>query len=212
MASEKRNFDKEAASWDEQPMRVKLANDIANAITQAVSLNAGMDVLDFGCGTGLLSMQLHHQLNSITGVDSSEGMLNMFSAKIDHQNITNIKVHCLDLDKGDTLSGNYHLIISSMTFHHIQDISHLLDQLYSVLHPSGILCIADLDEERGLFHDDNTGVFHFGFNRSQIQEQFTQAGFDVIQVDQSAEMTKPDRNGVMRTFSIFLIVGRKKDR
>lgn len=210
MDTENRNFDKEAASWDENPTRVKLASDIANAIAKAIPLKIDMEVLDFGCGTGLLSMQLCHQVNSITGVDSSQGMLDIFSKKIANQNITNIKVHRLDLDKGDALPGKYHLILSSMTFHHIPDIGNLLSQLYSVLHPSGILCIADLDEEDGLFHDDNTGVFHFGFNRSHIQELLIQAGFDEIQTGITTEITKPDKNGVMRTFSIFLIAGRKK--
>ena len=34
MNIEKRDFDKEAASWDEHPARVKLAKDIAVAISK----------------------------------------------------------------------------------------------------------------------------------------------------------------------------------
>jgi precorrin-6B methylase 2 len=57
MSSEKRDFDKEAAAWDEQPARVQLAGDVAAAIVRQVTLRTDMDVLDFGCGTGLLTLQ-----------------------------------------------------------------------------------------------------------------------------------------------------------
>lgn len=51
-AEGKKDFDKEADAWDENPARVKLANDVADAIITQARPNRGMDVLDFGCGTG----------------------------------------------------------------------------------------------------------------------------------------------------------------
>ncbi len=79
MEVEKRDFDKEAAGWDEHPGKVKLANDIAGAIGNHIVLTPNMDVLDFGCGTGLLTFQLQPLIRSITGVDSSQGMLDVFN-------------------------------------------------------------------------------------------------------------------------------------
>ena len=58
MNTGKRNSDNEAADWDHQPGRVKLANDVARAISGAVKPNRQMEVLDFGCGTGLLTVAL----------------------------------------------------------------------------------------------------------------------------------------------------------
>jgi hypothetical protein len=43
--SEKRDFDKEAASWDEQPGRIKLADDIARAISEQIALTPEMDIM-----------------------------------------------------------------------------------------------------------------------------------------------------------------------
>lgn len=48
MNTEKGNFDKEAASWDERPGRVKLAKDIAHAISKQIVLSPKMDVMDLG--------------------------------------------------------------------------------------------------------------------------------------------------------------------
>jgi len=50
MNTEKRDFDKEAASWDEHPPRVKLANDVVRAISNHIVMTSDMDVMDFGCG------------------------------------------------------------------------------------------------------------------------------------------------------------------
>jgi len=53
----KRDFDKEASTWDAPP-RIKLAQDVSKAILGRLHLTQDMDILDFGCGTGLVS--LHH--------------------------------------------------------------------------------------------------------------------------------------------------------
>ena len=53
-----RNFDKEAPGWDSNPMRVKLTGDIAVTLARRVKLKPEMEVLDFGCGSGLLTLFL----------------------------------------------------------------------------------------------------------------------------------------------------------
>lgn len=210
MNIERRDFDKEAATWDEIPARVNLANDIAAAISDEILLTSNMDVLDFGCGTGLLTLQLQPVVYSITGVDSSRGMIDVLKAKIDKQNLPNIKTQYLDTEKGDILKGTYHLIVSGMTLHHIKEIRPLLDQFYRILMPSGYLCIADLDLDDGQFHDNNNGVFHFGFDRALLRKDFMEAGFDDIRDRTAAEVMKPGSDGGMRSFTIFLMTGRKK--
>ena len=91
MNTEKRDFDKEAASWDEHPARVKLAKNIAHALSKQTVLTSDMNALDFGCGTGLLTIQLHPLVHSITGIDSSQGMLDIFNTKVAKLKLTNIR-------------------------------------------------------------------------------------------------------------------------
>jgi ubiquinone/menaquinone biosynthesis C-methylase UbiE len=212
MNIERRDFDKEATTWDEVPARVKLANDIAAAISEEILLTSAMDVLDFGCGTGLLTLHLQPVVHSITGVDSSRGMIDVLKAKIGRENLSNIKTQYLDTEKGDILKSTYHLIVSGMTLHHIKEIRPLLDQFYRILMPSGYLCIADLDLDDGRFHDNNNGVFHFGFDRILLRKDFMEAGFDDIRDRTAAEVMKPGSDGGMRSFTIFLMTGRKKHK
>jgi 2-polyprenyl-3-methyl-5-hydroxy-6-metoxy-1,4-benzoquinol methylase len=210
MTSEKRNFDKEAASWDENPVRVKLAKDVASAITKQITLTHEMDVMDFGCGTGLLSFQLQPLVHSITGVDSSQGMLDVFNKRINDLKHGGIKALFLDLDRGDTLSGSYDLVMSNMTLHHVKELKPLFYQFQSIIVPGGYLCIADLDLDDGLFHDDKTGVFHSGFDRAAMREVFVEAGFENIQDITAAEVMKPTSKGEMGRFTIFLMTGQKR--
>lgn len=209
MNNDKRDFDKEAASWDEHPVRVKLAKDVANAISRQIVLTSEMNALDFGCGTGLLTIQLQPLVHSIIGVDSSQGMLDIFNAKVAKLKLPNVGAQLVDLDKGDTLSGNYHLIVSTMTLHHIKDIKSLFDQFYTIMAPAGYLGIADLDLDDGQFHENNTGVFHFGFDRATLRQTFTKAGFDNVQDMSAAVVVKPTPHGEMRQFSVFLMTGQK---
>ncbi len=207
MDGEKRNFDQEAASWDAKPRRVKLVADIAQAIVGEIKLNSRMDVLDFGCGTGLLTMQLQPLVRSITGVDSSPGMLDVLGGKIQDLNLSNVKTRCLDVERGGVLEGSYDLIVSSMTFHHIKEISPLLEQFYNVLLPAGHLCIADLDFDDGQFHENNDGVFHSGFNREKLTGLIRDAGFRNIRCRTVARLSKPVPGGGSREFTIFLMTG-----
>jgi 2-polyprenyl-3-methyl-5-hydroxy-6-metoxy-1,4-benzoquinol methylase len=207
--TKKRDFDQEAAKWDQVPGRVKVARDIAKSMLREITLTPDMDVLDFGCGTGLLTFALQPFVRTITGVDSSQGMLDVFKTKIREQHLNNVKADYIDLDKGDILTGAYHLIVSSMTLHHIKNITPLLKQFYSTLLPSGQLAIADLDLDDGKFHGNNDGVFHFGFNREELRLIFMEAGFRNIRTLQAAEIAKPVGDSKSRLFTIFLMTACK---
>jgi len=209
MSKQKRDFDKVAASWDQNPARIKLAEDVARAIAGQVRLTRDMDVLDFGCGTGLLTLQLQPKVRSIVGVDSSEGMLGVFQVKIAQAKLTNVEARRLDPDKGQVLSGRFDLVVSSMTLHHVPNVAPLLAQFRRVLKPTGCLCVADLDLDGGRFHEDRTGVFHPGFDRPALEEAFRDAGFDDVRSLTAAEVLKPAAGGETGRFTVFLIIGQQ---
>lgn len=209
MIIEKRDFNKHAAAWDENPGRLEMADSVFSAIQNTLKLSKNMDVLDFGCGTGLLSLRILPFVHTVTGADSSTGMLDVLNSKIAAQNLSMIKTLFINTEHGESLTGTYDVVTSSMTMHHIKDPALLIRQLHEIIKPGGYLCIADLDPDDGKFHDNNYGVFHKGFHRDKMKRLFSDAGFTEISVVTAAEITKPDADGNMNSFTIFLMLGKK---
>ena len=209
MNDKHRDFDQAAATWDEKPQRVKLAGEVADAIIREVPLTTDMNALDFGCGTGLLTLRLQPFVRTIIGADSSRGMLDILNTKIVAAGLDNICSMHYDPAQGDALKGKYHLIVSSMTLHHIQEIEPLFSQFHAALIPGGILCLADLDLDEGQFHADSTGVFHEGFDRAAVRNSLTKAGFVEVRDLTATEIVKPAADGTTKSFSVFLMLAKK---
>jgi len=211
MNNEKRDFDSEAMTWDKEPGRVKLANDVAGVLREMVTLTPDLDVLDFGCGTGLFTLRIQPLVKSITGIDSSKGMLDVLKTKIEKKGITNVRTDLVDITGGTELFGEFDLIVSSMTFHHIRDISSLLKAMAGITRPSGQIAVIDLDPDNGKFHNSNEGVFHFGFDRNVMKKYLLEAGYVSVQDKTAAIMQKTSSTGDLRDFSIFIVTGRKPE-
>ena len=202
-------FDRKAATWDDEPRRVALTGAVAVGIRNCTPLTPEMDLLDFGCGTGLLTLNLQPYVRSITGMDTSRGMLDMLAVKIDQQKLSNVSLFCGDFNRGERPAGSFHLIASAMTLHHVADIPGLLSVLSGLLTPGGVVCLADLDKEDGTFHDDPTGVHHSGFDRALLQGELETAGITVFHDDIVTSISKgtPD---APRDYPVFLACGRKR--
>ena len=208
MAETYRDFDREAAAWDEKPLRVKLADEVVRAVVAAAHPGPDMEALDFGCGTGLVALRLAPLVRRLTGADGSEGMLGVFRAKAAAQGLENVQARPVALEGEPDLGGPYDLVVSSMTLHHVRDVAALVGHLARAVRPGGFLCLADLDAEDGSFHSDNTGVFHFGLDREQVAGLLEAAGFADVGQGTAATVEKPGPEG-MRAYPVFLVWGRK---
>lgn len=202
--AQRKDFDKEAIRWDADNTRVRLADAVARAMLDTGMISREAEALDFGCGTGLLTLALQPHVKSIAGVDSSPGMLDQLREKISAGRLDNVSAQWVDFEHGRPIEGHYDLIVSSMTAHHIPDTLMLLREWHRVLRAGGNLCFADLDSEDGAFHGDNTGVFHLGFERENLKALCRQAGFGNIQ-DSTATTVIKEIEGKARAFSIFLM-------
>lgn len=202
-------FDKAAETWDEKPMRLQLAAANAAAIKKAAQPNFTTTALEIGCGTGLVTAELAPLLKSILAIDTSEGMLRVLNEKISSLGLDNVTTKCLDMIENfpELAGSSFDLIYSSMVFHHIKHTDQILRNCRELLVPGGRLCVADLDDEDGSFHEDMPGVEHTGFDREKFSALVTECGFREIHFS-TAHVVRKTVAGVEREYPVFLLDAR----
>jgi len=209
--SNNNRFDEAAANWDAVPQRAELAKAVGQAILRRVQPTPGMDVLDYGCGTGLLGLFLLPHVRGVTGADSSPGMLKVMDDKIRSGGLLRMRTQQLDLERDPIPQSRYHVIAANMVLHHVDRTETLLAAFHECLLPGGAMAIADLDAEPGLFHrpEAAASVYHHGFDRQTLKDCLRRAGFVDTDDETVHVVRKPVATGEMRDFPVFLMVGRR---
>jgi len=173
------------------------------------SVKSSDTVLDYGAGTGLVSLALRQQVSRVLAADSSHGMLDVLNGKIKAGGIANIQPIFLDLDEPTTTPPMVDAIVSSMTLHHVRDIPRLARIFFSMLGPGGRIALADLSTEVGDFHADNTSVYHFGFAADWLRSTFSTAGFVDARTTLAHSVRKQVTSGETKDFPILLLTAVK---
>ena len=165
--------------------------------------------MDFGAGTGLVTIGLLASVNSVTAVDASGEMLRVLDEKLRASKIGNVHTLQCDISRAPLPVNQFDLVVSSMVLHHLPDVPPVLQRLRPCLRPGGWIALADLDAEDGSFHADMTGVFHKGHDRGEVCKWLAQAGFLDVTARDAHTITRME-NGVTRQYGVFLVTGRAK--
>jgi len=93
MSSGNDRFNAEAAAWDSNPdvhrasslALQSLLNHFSKLQNYRRDDTTDLDVLEIGCGTGLLSFMLAPYVRSLTAVDTAQGIIDAFKLKLERQ-------------------------------------------------------------------------------------------------------------------------------
>ena len=116
-----------------------------------LALNKNDKVLELGCGTGRLSLNVAPKVKSFTGIDISEKTIE--KAK-EHLHFDNIKLLCADFLEY-TFNEKFDLVFSSLTFMHIKEKLEAIAKISSLLNPNGRVVIS-LDKNRETYIEYGT--------------------------------------------------------
>ena len=200
------SFDDLAATWDQDPTKVARARDVARVIGEAIALEPGMRVLDYGAGTALLAQALAAEVGALTVADPSAGMRQVLTEKIASGALPeNTRVWDLDLSTGPVPpEEEFDLIVSLMALHHIGDVPAVLRGCAALLAPGGHVALSDLYDEDGSFHDDPDFHGHTGFEPAALTAWLTEAGFGEVEIRHAHDIVKAGR-----TYGIFVATARR---
>ena len=191
-----------AKSYEARKNRVDNVGNIADAILATIRLDPAMHLVDFGAGTGLLLERIAPHVRKITSIDVSPAMAQQLREKKSRLPCELEQLE-LDLETADP-PGLYDGIISSMTLHHVRDIKGLFRKFHAMVRPGGAIALSDLDKEEGSFHQEETGVQHFGLERPWIETVARAAGFTDVATRDASVIHKSNGD-----YPIFLLTARR---
>ncbi len=192
------DFNKAAKAFD-SPLRIERANTLAKAIRENWGKRPKA-VLDFGCGTGLLSYALCPYADMIYGYDTSEGMRKVFEDKKALNHTDNVQF----LTTEELSVRSYDVIFSSMVLHHVIDIQVQIAFLKTLLTPGGIFIWIDLCKEDGSFHKNDPDFDgHNGFSEDDVKDTLRLCEFQSISMQTVFSGNKPI-DGKLIPYSLFM--------
>jgi 2-polyprenyl-3-methyl-5-hydroxy-6-metoxy-1,4-benzoquinol methylase len=142
----------------------------------------GSRVIDFGCGTGLLTEQLVSAGAAVYAVDTSPGMLSVLAAKVAQNHWTSVTTSA----ELPAVAPDYDLIACSSVCSFLDDYPGTVTGLVSFLRPGGIF--VQWDWERTT--DDNS----HGLARNEINRALERAGLVEVSVDTAFSILSGDKS------------------
>ncbi|RDB19283.1 hypothetical protein Hypma_013693 [Hypsizygus marmoreus] len=177
----KAHFNNIANEYDELPHARERARRTANAVRKAYSFDENeTTVMEFACGTGLVSRELAPYSKRIVGVDISQGMVDQFNRRVTNQGIPfeEMNAVCVELkgEAGELGDERFDVIFCASSYHHFTSIDDVTRVLAYFLKPGGSLFVVDLMKEgRGVVHGHDHG---HGEGRGHGQDDGHEHGHD----------------------------------
>ncbi len=194
------NFDEAARAWDDDKRRER-AQVLTNAILDTWR-DAPGEVLDLGCGSGLIAFALAPRAGVVYGFDPSREMERVFREKRSALKAENVRF----VNADEMRAGRYDAIVSSMVLHHIRDVGAEVAGLKQLLAPGGRFYWIDLDADDGAFHANEPDFDgHNGFIRHEVFNILKASGFREVSIRTVFEGKKEVPSGVL-AYSLFMAV------
>lgn len=159
------------------PERIQIAKISSDAIQEYLVDTKTKNAIDFGCGTGLVGMNLLNNFSSILFLDTSQNMINQIKQKVSDLNIQNADTVCFDFEKQSLSDLNADYIFMVQVLLHISDAEIVLSRLYDVLNEGGHLLIVDFNKNEQIVSD----IVHNGFDQIELANIMTKIGYKNVQ-------------------------------
>ncbi|MCP4691549.1 MAG: class I SAM-dependent methyltransferase [Desulfobacterales bacterium] len=206
--AEQTGFDSKAKDWDKSDKRRATIGKIADKIKETGVLSAHSRVMDFGAGSGLLTLELRRFAGHVTAVDTSREMLARIKEKQAASHIDNVSTLHQNLEREAYPGEKVHLVVSSMTMHHLDDPAAALRTLFDALLDNGRMMIADLEHEEageGRAKEKRAS----GFGRERLKALCLKAGFTSVSDETLLTYEKRAKDGKKKTYTLFLLTAEK---
>nr|WP_320057843.1 class I SAM-dependent methyltransferase [uncultured Bacteroides sp.] len=147
-------------------------------------------VLDFGCGTGTITLRIARDANKVYGVDISEGMLKRAQLNLKNQSIDNAEFIKITVLNEMFQTDSFQIVTIFNVLQYIENRKELLDQLYRLLKYQGLLiasvpCLGEMNHFSALLVKFLRFVRimpeTYFFSIDEIEKEITAAGLTMVE-------------------------------
>lgn len=169
-------FKSKSHKWD-TPDKIFHAKEFVEELKKYISFDKEDKIMDFGCGTGLVGLELLPEVSFAVMADTSASMLEVLESKLDYAQLEKVEIinGPLSLYKNRDIDK----LISLMAFHHIENLDEIIERISKTLKHGGLFILGDVLTEDGSFHAPAT-VPHNGFDLEELASRIEKFGFEVL--------------------------------
>jgi 2-polyprenyl-3-methyl-5-hydroxy-6-metoxy-1,4-benzoquinol methylase len=167
------------------------------------SLLPPLEVVDFGCGTGVLTVEMARWAKRVVAIDANSEVLGKAKERAQRSGVGNVTFLREDLHRLSLPDGRKDLVVISQSLHHVEDPGTVLAEGARILKPGGRLVLLELMSHDERWVRERLGHRHLGFDPEMLRALFKEVGFGKVEL-------MPHPRDVSSPFRVFLLTGEKK--
>ncbi|CZF85349.1 class I SAM-dependent DNA methyltransferase [Grimontia marina] len=187
------SWDDLAAGWDENEAVIVYSEKAFSSLCELINIKDA-DVLDFGCGTGLLTEKLSPEVASVTAIDPASRMIAVLDGKALSNVVTIVGIVDEAFVRGcRQAKKRFDVIVASSSLAFVPDYPETIALLTMLLSDKGVLVQWDWEKS------SDSGV---GFSANEIEEAYENASLKMV------SLSNPFSMGDIR---VIMAVGQRID-
>ena len=147
-------------------------------------------VLDFACGTGIITLQVAPLVSQVRAIDISDEMATKAAAKVKEAGLTNTEVTNTDLFDPSLPEGSFDVVMAFNVLCYVDNAQQVLSRIRSLLKPGGLFlsatdCLGEKITKVGVkkFWKSHTGSMPYVafYSMKKLEAEIARAGFTVLE-------------------------------
>jgi len=126
-----------AKSWDKPGVSLG-ENDIRIIEKMKKYTNASAVILDYGCATGSIALEMAGIVREVHGIDLASKMIEIARKKADERKIENVEFAHATIFDESLGKESFDLILASSILHLLENLPQVLNQIHQLLKPGGL--------------------------------------------------------------------------
>jgi ubiquinone biosynthesis O-methyltransferase len=172
-------------------------------------LRPGMEVLDIGCGVGIISLYIANKGNEVLGIDISEKAINAAKKSAKILGLKNASFKAIDFLDAD-FQERFDFIICCEVLEHLIDDKLAIRKIHNLLKANGTLFLSTRSE-KDLMHKVQIKLFgkdKFDISVGHLRRYSTEKSIQILKLNEFKITETKQAEGFFRTFLFTTKIGK----